>query len=283
MRIMFSSLPWRFVAVLAATFVLTATAPQLALADETIPIPHRAVYRIDLANRENRPGITGAEGRMVIEVAGNACDGYTMSQRLAVRLSADGSDRILDFRISTFETGDGDFFRFISKTMMNDQVVEEVHGSAQRSGRGLDIRLQNPNEKTVKVDGVALFPSQHLHALIAAARADQRFFSTSIYEGAGTGEYVDVVTAVIGSAQRDQANGPLTKNKTRWPVSIAYFRRDSVEGPQQSGEETPVYQMTFMLYENGVTRELVMDYGDYTLSGTMESIIALDRDSCPLK
>ena len=283
MRIMIFDSPWRFAAALAATFVLTAAAPQPAPPAETTPVPHRAIYRIDLAETENRSGITGADGRMVFEVAGNACDGYTMSQRLVVRLSADeGADRVLDFRVSTFEAGDGDLYRFISKTVMNDRVVEEVQGSARRSGRGLDIRLQNPSEKTVKIVGAPLFPSQHLHALIAAARTDQRFFATSIYEGAGTGERADTATAVIGSAQRDQANEPLTKGKTRWPVSIAYFSQESAEN-QEFGEETPVYQMNFMLYENGVTRDLVMDYGDYALSGTLESITALDRDSCPPK
>jgi len=274
---------WRFAAALAATLVLTGAAPQPAPPAETTPVPHRAIYRIDLADRENRSGITAADGRMVFEVAGNACDGYTMSQRLVVRLSADeGADRILDFRVSTFEAGDGDLYRFISKTMMNDRVVEEIQGSARRSGRGLDVRLQNPDEKSVKIVGAPLFPSQHLHALIAAARTDQRFFSTSIYEGAGTGEKADTATAAIGTPQRDQANGPLTKGKTRWPVSIAYFSQDFSEN-QEFGEETPVYQMNFMLYENGVTRELVMDYGDYALSGTLESITALDRESCPPK
>ena len=263
MRIMIFDSPWRFAAALAATFVLTAAAPQPAPPAETTPVPHRAIYRIDLAETENRSGITGADGRMVFEVAGNACDGYTMSQRLVVRLSADeGADRVLDFRVSTFEAGDGDLYRFISKTVMNDRVVEEVQGSARRSGRGLDIRLQNPSEKTVKIVGAPLFPSQHLHALIAAARTDQRFFATSIYEGAGTGERADTATAVIGSAQRDQANEPLTKGKIRWPVSIAYFSQEFAEN-QEFGEETPVYQMNFMLYENGVTRDLVMDYGDY--------------------
>lgn len=274
---------WRFAAALAATFVLTAATPLPAPPAETTPVPHRAIYRIDLAERENRSGITAADGRMVFEVAGNACDGYTMSQRLVVRLSADeGADRILDFRVSTFEAGDGDLYRFISKTMMNDRVVEEVQGSARRSGRGLDIRLQNPSEKTVKIVGAPLFPSQHLHALIAAARTDQRFFSTSIYEGAGTGERADTATAVIGTPQHDQANEPLTKGKTRWPVSIAYFNQENSDN-REFGEETPVYQMNFMLYENGVTRELVMDYGDYALSGTLESITALDRESCPPK
>ncbi len=283
MHTMISDSSSRLAAVLTAAFVLTAAAPLPAPPAETTPVPHRAVYRIDLAESESRSGITGADGRMVFEVTGNACDGYIMSQRLVVRLSADqGEDRILDFRVSTFEAGDGGLYRFLSKTMMNDRVVDEVQGTARRGGRGIEVRLQNPNEKTVNIVGAPLFPSQHLHALIAAARSDQRFFSTSIYEGAGTGEKVDTATAVIGTPQRDQANWPLTKGKTRWPVSIAYFSQDNSER-QEFGEETPTYQMNFMLYENGVTRELVMDYGDYALSGTLESITALDREACPSK
>ncbi len=283
MHTMISDSSSRLAVALAATFVLTAAAPQPAPPAETAPVPHRAVYRIDLAESENRSGITGADGRMVFEVAGNACDGYTMSQRLVVRLSADeGVDRLLDFRVSTFEAGDGGLYRFISKTMMNDRVVEEIQGTARRSGRGLDVLLQNPNEKTVKIVGAPLFPSQHLHALIAAARSDQRFFSTSIYEGAGSGEKADTATAAIGMPQHDQANEPLTKGKTRWPVSIAYFSQDNIED-KEFGEETPIYQMNFMLYENGVTRELIMDYGDYALSGTLESITALAREACPPK
>ena len=283
MRTMIAESTWRLAATLIAALVLTAAAPQPAPPAETTPVPHRAVYRIGLAQSENSSGITGANGRMVFEVAGNACDGYVMSQRLVVRLSSnEESDRILDFRVSTFEAGDGGLYRFFSKTMMNDRVVEEIQGTARRGGHGLEVRLQNPDKKTVRIVGSPLFPSQHLHALIAAARSDQRFFSASIYEGAGTGEMADTATAVIGTAQRDQANGPLTKGKTRWPVSIAYFNKDSSED-KEFGEETPVYQMNFMLYENGVTRELVMNYGDYALSGTLESLTELDRDSCPPK
>jgi hypothetical protein len=38
--------------------------------------------------------------------------------------------------------------------------------------------------------------------------------------------------------------------------------------------------MSFDLYENGVTRNLVMDYGNYALTGTLESIEPLERSDC---
>jgi hypothetical protein len=261
--------------------LLGAAAPQPGpAAPAGIPVPHRAVYEIGLAETQERSGITSASGRMVFEVEGSACEGYTMSQRMVVRLgNAEGADRLLDFRVSSFESGDGAVYRFASRTAINDQVVENVTGLAKRTGRGIQVKLENPDEKTVSLGAQALFPSQHLHAILDAARADRRFVSAEIYEGAGKGESADTATAVIGGPEQTAGSEPVTGGKVRWPVSIAYFENDPQSEPA-SGEQTPSYQMSFLLYENGVTRDLMMDYGDYVLSGTLESIDALEPSPC---
>jgi hypothetical protein len=31
----------------------------------------------------------------------------------------------------------------------------------------------------------------------------------------------------------------------------------------------PTYRISFKLYENGMTRDLVMDYGDFSMTGTL--------------
>jgi len=46
---------------------------------------------------------------------------------------------------------------------------------------------------------------------------------------------------------------------TRWPVTISYFDHAVAE---KSGEQTPVYAITFELFENGISRALVLDYND---------------------
>jgi hypothetical protein len=38
--------------------------------------------------------------------------------------------------------------------------------------------------------------------------------------------------------------------------------------------------MQFTLYENGVTNDLVMDYGDYALAGSLQKIEPLERPAC---
>ncbi len=268
-----------------AVFSFSAYATAAAAAAQTAPrlhdtlTPHRAVYDIALARTSDGSGVSSAEGKMVFEVTGNVCDGYKMRQRMVVNIGdEDGNLGLLDFRISTFESGDGDVYTFDSRTTMNKEVVEAVEGEARRQGGTIEVSLKQPAEKKVTLDGAVLFPSQHLEAILDAARASRRFLAVNIYEGAGTGETTDQAAAAIGGAM-PATDAPLRRGVRHWPVSVGYF---DPEHPADSplGEELPTYQMSFTLYENGVTNNLVMDYGDYALSGSLKSIEPLAGSDC---
>ena len=58
-----------------------------------------------------------------------------------------------------------------------------------------------------------------------------------------------------------------------WPVSIGYF--DAKEG-----DLTPSYQIDFRLYENGVSRELLIDYGSFSVYGTLTALEYLKASEC---
>jgi hypothetical protein len=59
-----------------------------------------------------------------------------------------------------------------------------------------------------------------------------------------------------------------------WPVSIGYFEA-------KGGDLTPSYQIDFRLYANGVSRELLIDYGDFSIHGTLSKLEYLKADPCP--
>ena len=61
----------------------------------------------------------------------------------------------------------------------------------------------------------------------------------------------------------------------RWPVTLTYFDRS-----KQGGEQTPVYSIKFELYENGLSRALILDYGDFSISGTMSTLEMRDTKPC---
>jgi hypothetical protein len=259
-----------------ATIALAQTAPPL----RNIIAPHRAIYDITLARTDDGSGVSSAAGRMVFEITGSACDGYTMRQRMVVNIGdEEGNLGKLDFRIATFESGDGDVYNFDTRTTVNEEIVEAVEGEARRLGADIEVKLTQPLEKTVVLDGNTLFPSQYMQAIIDAALADRNFLSVDIYEGAGTGEATDAAAAIIGGALRSDQEGPLTRGIRHWPVSVGYFDEEGTDSAHQ-GEELPTYQMSFTLYENGVTNDLIMDYGDYALAGSLEQIEPLGRPDC---
>ena len=67
------------------------------------------------------------------------------------------------------------------------------------------------------------------------------------------------------------------KSLARWPVTVSYYDRD---GKAKDGEQTPVYAMSFELFENGVSRALVLDYNDFVISGALGKFDVKDSKPC---
>lgn len=269
---------------LALPLILVLTGAALAQAApklRNIIAPHRAVYDISLARAEQGSGVASAKGRMVFEVTGSACEGYRMRQRMMVDIGdEEGNLGLLDFKVTTFESGDGNLYNFNSSTTMNEEVVEAVAGEARRQGSKIEVSLKQPAAKTVTLDSAVLFPSQHLQAIIDAALSDRKFIAVDIYEGAGTGDTSDAAATAIGNALPPSLDVPLRRGVRRWPVTVGYFDPTKGTGDDGLGEELPSYQMSFTLYENGVTSDLIMDYGDYALSGSLKTIEPLASPAC---
>ena len=61
----------------------------------------------------------------------------------------------------------------------------------------------------------------------------------------------------------------------RWPVTVSYF--DKAANP---GDQAPVYSIKFELYENGVSRALLLDYNDFSISGELKSIELRESKPC---
>jgi hypothetical protein len=61
-------------------------------------------------------------------------------------------------------------------------------------------------------------------------------------------------------------------------VSIAYFE------PRSEGRDAlPVYEISFLMFENGVSRRLHIDYGDFALQGELTEIAFHEPSKCDRK
>jgi hypothetical protein len=270
-------------AVLAAGLAaLTAWRPALAApsADDVVLAPHRAVYDLKLMKSRGSRSIEAVRGRILYDFSGNACDGYALQFRQVSELdSGEGKVALTDLRSTTWEDGDAKTFRFNSENLLDDHQTEAVDGHAERNTKTVAVNLSKPKEKNFTVPVSAVFPTEHMRRIIIAARAGKSILEFPVYDGSETGEKLYNTLTVIGRpiapGERPPndaaAKIPELAKLVRWPVTISYFERES-EAAQRTGEQTPIYAISFELYENGISRALLLDYSDFTVSGEMTSL-----------
>lgn len=258
-------------------------------ADKVQLAPHRAIYDLKLSKSHGSRGIQAVRGRILYDFSGNACDGYALQFRQVSELdSGEGKAALSDLRSTTWEDGAAKKFRFNSENMLNDRTADKVDGHAERSGEAVAVSLSKPKGKTFDVPPGAVFPTEHMRRIIIAAREGKSILEFPVYDGSETGEKLYNTLTVIGRAiapgvkppQDAAAKFPELAKLARWPVTISYFDRQD-DKADRSGEQTPVYSISFELYENGISRALILDYTNFTITGEMTSLEMKKEKACP--
>lgn len=266
--------------------VIAGGAPAHAAA--SLPfLSHEAVYDLSLVKSRGGSSIDSARGRIAYSFSGNACEGYTTDFRQVSELYAgEGKATVSDMRSTSWEDAKGSSYRFKIETRMNEGDATSVNGSAQRTGDHITVKLKEPVAKTFTIDGSVVFPTEQVRRIIAAAKQGKSLLELTVYDGSDNGEKVYNTLTVIGKPQTGDegvtspdasTSNDVMKKVTRWPVTVSYYDRDN---KTNSGEQTPVYSMSFQLYENGVSRKLVLDYNDFVIAGAMSKFETKDTKPC---
>lgn len=269
----------RLTRFIAAAAVVGSSFVALAASAQPVLIPHRAVYDIVLGQASDRSGITSISGRMVYEFDGSACEGYTVTFRFVSQIDTSEASRITDQQTSTYEDPQGDTFDFVTKSYVDQQLDREVKGSARREEGATIVDVDQPVPGEIEL-AATHFPTQHLVELIEKAKAGESFYETSLFDGSEDADRIMTTTVIIGkqeTARMPAEEFPVAEaiaTQAYWPVSIAYFDLSDVDG-----EEVPDYRIDFKLHENGITRDLVMDYGEFSMNGKLVDLTIFDRPS----
>lgn len=284
----------RIALVLTAVFAAGTWTSVCAWAQKAAPppaaaeplAPHRAVYEIALASSRGGSGVTELTGRMVYELTGSACQGYTQNMRFVTRMTnQEGATSLTDMRSSSWEDAVAKAFRFNSSQYKDTRLEETTDGDAARSTPGGDVKVMitKPARKAMSLKADTFFPVQHSKALLTAARSGAQFFIADLYDGSEKGEKVFSTASFIGRPKAVGYNRtlPEAKNASQldglksWPISISYFE----EGSDRK-DAIPAYELAFLYFENGVSRRLFIDYGDFAVRGTLQSLDFLEPAKC---
>jgi hypothetical protein len=253
-----------------------AAAPATSAAIATGLVAHRAVYDLELKEASDRSGIAAMYGRMVYEFDGNYCEGFTTNFRFVTQIDTGDSVRVSDQQTRTFENLKDGRFTFDTKSFTDDQLDKEVNGAAQDQPEGVKVDLSQPASRELQL-AESRFPTEHMLDVIRNAKEGKRFFEARVFDGSDDGDKSLVTTTIVGKQvtpvadETDAGNAGAFAKTAFWPVTIAYFNENA------KTDALPVYRMSFKLYENGITRDLTMDYGDFVLTGRLAKLELLDK------
>ena len=245
---------------------------------------HRAIYELKLAHSRGNSPAVAARGRILYDFSGSACDGYALQFRQVSELdNGEGKLTLSDLRSTTWEDGAAKKFIFKSQNYLNETLIDAVDGQAERQPGKVAVKLTKPTDKTFDLEAAVAFPTEHMRRIIEAARDGKSIVELPVYDGSDKGEKVYNTLTVIGReiapnerVPTDAAagNAALAALK-RWPVTVSYFDKGA-----KSGEQAPVYAIKFELYENGISRALMLDYNDFAISGELTSLELRDTKPC---
>jgi hypothetical protein len=245
---------------------------------------HRAIYELKLAQTRGNSAVA-ARGRILYDFSGNACEGYALQFRQVSELdNGEGKVTLSDLRSTTWEDGAAKKFIFKSQNYLNETLLDSVDGQAERQRDKVAVTLNQPVAKTFDLEAGMVFPTDHMRRIIAAAREGKNILELPVYDGSEKGEKVYDTLTVIGAeiAPNERVPNDAAAGKQalaglkRWPVTVSYFDKTA-----RSSDQAPVYAIKFEVYENGVSRALMLDYNDFAISG---ELIAIElRDTAPCK
>jgi hypothetical protein len=262
---------WLGAAFIALGAAFSPPAPAAGMVD---PLPHRALYHMQIL--KSGGDIADIEGEMAFEWQ-DSCDGWSVTQRSQMDfLYASGEAAKVGWSLTSWESKDGKRYRFVSRELTNGELVSEFRGDADLSKNGGEARYNKPDAHETPLPAGALFPTQHSMTLIAQAMKGDPMLWAEVFDGSDKDGLFAVSAAItpLSDAERKEADQrPQLKGVPGWHVSLAFY------APEGQAAE-PEHEQTIQLYANGVVDRMVLDYGEFSILGTLSKIEALPKPNC---
>lgn len=238
--------------------------------------PHHAVYELSLESRPGAGNISGLSGSMTF-TWDQGCDGWVIEQNYRIDLlDQEGGTIRIGSEFSALETLDGAELVFESRNSINGLMDEVFEGEAVMAEDGGRARYQMPSGLEMALPAGTLFPTAHSLELLERAHAGETFFVAEVFDGTSDGGLSEVSSVIGGSFE---APGPEARVisplllRPGWSVNLAYF---------DLGSETPEpnVELSIEVLDNGVVRQMIVDYGSFAMTATPVFLEAIDQSSC---
>lgn len=281
-----------FVAILALP---SRAEPSLIVNPAQSLVPHKALYDVRLVSTKSGSQMVNISGKMFYEWK-PSCEGWITNHRFSLNYEyADSPSINISSDFTTFESFDGKTLNFSSRRKRDGEVYEELRGRAdlsEKGGAGV-ATYSIPENLIFDLNRNTLFPTGHTINLLEQARQGKKFYNVRIFDGSDDEGPVDINSFIgkkIGMveskaskahAQKETPFKPVSTNSIDnnlinvpgWNVRMAFF-------PTNNPESLSDYELSMVFHENGIISDMVIEYGDFSVSQKLVALEKVKPESC---
>ena len=242
---------------------------------------YRAVYDLQPVRIEQGGKAQPIDGELAYEVAGSQCAGWTVSTQLKNRMAqAEQGLQTTDIKSRSFESDDG-----LSMTVSQQESVDgrlsddseikigKVEVSAESKGT-----ISGSKASSFSLTPEVIFPTEHQRRLLAAAAKGLTRDVSTVYDGSDNEKTFRIITFI--SKRHEPAAQPRDDlsslaSLASWTFQLGYYPAADEQA------DTPEFQTTFNMFENGITTEMLFDYGTYAMKAKILKLEMMPAAPCP--
>jgi hypothetical protein len=244
-------------------------------------VPHKALYDIRLVSRHSGADVLNISGQMLFE-GKITCDAWTTDHHFKLIYEyADSPPMQVVSDFTTYEPFNGTDFDFTSRRERNGEVFEELRGHATRHPDGTGKAVYSlPEGLEFDMPAGSLFPAAHTAETVAQMRAGKKIFSVPVFDGSDQ-EGPEEINTIIGKPVKDvtaagkAVDAALLESPAR-AVRMAFF-------PLNKTEPEADYEMNVVMHDNGVISDMLIDYGDFSVTQKLTALERLENPVCDSK
>ena len=207
--------------------------------------------------------IDKASGYLLIDWLNSCQNSWVSNQRMMTRfINSHGVGTLNEINYSLNEMNSGDKMDFVLEIKENAEVQERFYGMAKKSS-DLEVKFKQRETKyNFPID--VIFPRQFLDDIVSNINSKKKIMVRNVYEGTIPNKYFKI-SVFFTDEIKTVKNNILPKNISNEfrKIKMAYY---------QDNEQTPIFQQTVLLNDQGIANSFQYDYPDYSLSLKLKKI-----------
>ena len=257
--------------ILTLVFIISGQSKSYAQDAASSLAPHRALYEIDLVSKRSGAQILNVDGEMMYEWQ-PACEGWNTQHRFQLFYEyTDSPAAQISSDFSTFEGFDGKSINFSSRRKSDNILLDQYRGyAALNEDQSAAVTYSIPSDLSHDLPVGTLFPTQHTIQMVKAIQEGKKFFNATVFDGSDETGAVQVNSFIGAPAPASTIQNSKDINadllqSAAYKLRLAFF-------PESREEPTPEYEMDMLLHDNGVIREMLIQYDDFSVRQTLKAL-----------